>query len=85
MPAQDRIRAYQQPQPAQRLPRQAVQQRGEEGTIGWSEPRPLVAQLTLQHGELVTQGQNFRVLVPVAHREQPQHRKEIHHSQVGQS
>ena len=32
VPAQDRVRVDQQPQPTQRLPRQAVQQRCEDGT-----------------------------------------------------
>jgi hypothetical protein len=45
-----------------------VQQRCEEGAIGWGEPRPFVAQLALQHGELVAQGQDFGVFVPVAGR-----------------
>jgi hypothetical protein len=62
-----------------------VQQRCKEGTIGWGEPRSFVAQLSLQHGELVAQGQDLGVLVPVAHREQPQHREGIRHGQVGKS
>jgi hypothetical protein len=47
-----------------------MQERREERTIGWGEPHLFVAQLALQHGELVAQGQDFSVLVPVAHRDQ---------------
>jgi hypothetical protein len=41
--------------------------------------------LALQHGELVAQGQDFGVLVPVAHWEQAQHREGVRHGQVGKS
>jgi hypothetical protein len=41
--------------------------------------------LALQDGKLVAQGQDFGVLVQVAHREQPQHRERVRHSQVGES
>jgi hypothetical protein len=63
----------------------AVQQRREEGTIGWGEPYLLIAELALQHGELVAQGQDFGVLVPVAHWEQAQHREGVRYGQVGKS
>jgi hypothetical protein len=45
-----------------------VQQCREEGAITRSEPRLLFAQLALQHRDLMAQGQNFGVLVSVAHR-----------------
>jgi hypothetical protein len=39
-----------------------VRQCREEGTIGRSEPHIFVAELALQHGELVARGQDFGVL-----------------------
>jgi hypothetical protein len=45
-----------------------VQQRREEGSVARGEPGLLFAQLAFQHRELVAQGQDLGVLVPVAHR-----------------
>ncbi|MGI5175223.1 hypothetical protein ACQEVZ_02690 [Dactylosporangium sp. CA-152071] len=50
---------------------QSVQQRRQERPIARVEPHPLVAQLALQHHDLMAQGEDLSVLVPVAHREQP--------------
>jgi len=49
-----------------------VQQGGQERPVGRGEPRPVRAQLPLQDRDLVAQCQDFRVLVTVAHRQQPQ-------------
>jgi hypothetical protein len=46
-----------------------VQQRREERPVGGSERYLLAVQLSLEHHDLVTQGEDFRVLGPVAHRE----------------
>jgi len=54
VPAQHRVRAYQQPQPMQRLRPQAVQQRRQDRPVGCGEPRLLPAQLAFQHGDLMT-------------------------------
>jgi hypothetical protein len=39
---------------------------------GWVEPDPLLAELAVQHRELVAQREDLRVLVPVAAWQQPQ-------------
>jgi hypothetical protein len=54
VPAQYRVRADQQPQPAQRRPRQRHQQRGQQSSILGPQMRPLIAELSLQDRELVS-------------------------------
>ncbi len=63
-----------------------------ERTGAWSarpvaggEPRPGLAQLSLQDGEVVAQRQDLHVLVPVAYRKQPQYRERVRHTEIGQS
>ena len=68
VPAQHRIRTHQQPHPAQHLRRQPVQQRRQERSIARGEPHSAFAELTLKHRDLMAQGEDLRVLVPVAHR-----------------
>jgi hypothetical protein len=53
VPAQDRVWAYQQPQPAQRLPRHRLQQRRQQRPVGRVEPDTSVAKLPLKDAELV--------------------------------
>jgi hypothetical protein len=53
VPAQDRVRADQQPQLAQGGPRKVMQESGQPGPVGWLEPDPLPVELTLQHRELM--------------------------------
>jgi hypothetical protein len=72
VPAQHRVRPDQQPEPAKHVPREPVQQGGQERPVAREEPRPGRAHLPLQHRDLVTQRQDLHVLVPVARREQPQ-------------
>ena len=55
VPAQHRVRAHQQPQPAQHVARQPVQQRGQERPVSRVEPHPLLAQLAFQHRDLMAQ------------------------------
>jgi len=62
-----------------------VQQRREEGTVGGVEPDFLAAHLPLQHHDLMAEGEDFRVLGLVAHRQQPQHRERVRHAQVSES
>jgi hypothetical protein len=54
VPAQDRVGAYQQPQAAKRCPRKGVEQRGQQGPVGWLEGDALAAKVTLRHRELVS-------------------------------
>jgi hypothetical protein len=54
VPAQHPIRADQQPQPAQRRPRQRHEQRGQQSRLLEPQTRPLIAKLSLQDRELVS-------------------------------
>jgi hypothetical protein len=66
MPAQDGLGSDQQPQPLQRGPGEPVEQGGQQRPVGGLEPDPLVAELALQHRELVTKHEDFGVLIVVA-------------------
>lgn len=46
---------------------------------------PCWTKLPLQDHELMTQGQDLCILVPVAHRRQPQRREGVGHGQIGQT
>ena len=72
MPAQHRVRLHQQPEPAEHVPREAVQQGGQERAAASGEPWPGRAELPLQDRDLVAQDQDLGVLVQVACRQQPQ-------------
>jgi hypothetical protein len=72
VPAQYRLGAYQQPEPAENVPREPVQQDRQERPAGQREPRPGLTQLPLQDHDLVAQRQGFRLLVLVAHGKEPQ-------------
>jgi hypothetical protein len=71
VPAQHRLGPDQQPQPAEHVAREPVQQGGQERPVAGQEPRPGVTQLPLQDHDLVAQRQDLDVLVPVAHRKKP--------------
>jgi hypothetical protein len=72
VPAQDRVRPDQKPEPAEQVAREAVQQGGQERPVARGEPRSGRAQLPLQDRDLMTQSQDLHILVPVAHRQQAQ-------------
>jgi hypothetical protein len=61
-----------------------VQQRRQQRPIRRSEPHLLPTELPLQHRDLVPQGEDFDVLVAIAHRQQAEHREYVPHTQVGQ-
>jgi hypothetical protein len=46
---------------------ESVQQGGEEGPVGGGELDFLAVQLSFEDHDLVAQGEDLRVLVPVAH------------------
>jgi hypothetical protein len=71
VPAQDRVRADQQPQTAEHGARERAQQGGQQRPVGGVELDALVTELVLQHAELVAQDEDFGVLVVVAARQQP--------------
>jgi hypothetical protein len=82
VPAQHRIRAHDQPQPSQHVRRQPVQERREEGPVTRGEPHLLFAQLAFQHRDLMAQGEDLHILVPVIHREQPEHGEHVRGGQA---
>jgi hypothetical protein len=53
VPAQHRVRLDRQPEPAEHVAWEAVQQGGQERPVGGGEPRPVRAQLPPQDGDLV--------------------------------
>jgi hypothetical protein len=53
VPAQHRVRPDQQPEPAEHVAWESVQQSGQERPVGGGEPQPVRAQLPLQDGDLV--------------------------------
>ncbi|GIH45454.1 hypothetical protein [Microbispora rosea] len=86
VPAQDGIRMDEEPQPTQDLAGQRCQECGEEGSILGGESHPGVgAELPLKNGDLVAEGNDFSILVPIAHRQQPQRGKGIRDGQIGQT
>ncbi|MFB6717996.1 MULTISPECIES: hypothetical protein [unclassified Streptomyces] len=62
-----------------------MEQRRQERPVAGVEPDPLPIQMPLQDGNLMTQGQDLDILLPVAHRQQSQHREGVRHAQVRQS
>jgi hypothetical protein len=76
---------YQQPQTLQRGTRHWVQEGGQQGPVNGAELDALVAELPLQHSELVPQDKDLGVLVVVAALQQPQQRERIGDTKVGQA
>ena len=72
VPAQHRLGPDQQPEPAEHIRWEPVQQGTQERPVGQGEPRPGLTQLPLQDHYLVAQRQDLHLLVPVAHRKKPQ-------------
>lgn len=69
VPAQNRVRAHEQPQSPQRLPWQAVQLRGQQCPVRRGEVHSLLAKLTFQDRDLMPQDKDLHILVPVANRQ----------------
>ncbi|KAK1185368.1 hypothetical protein B7755_049210 [Streptomyces sp. NBS 14/10] len=57
------VRTHEQPYTPQGGQRQPVQQRRQERPIAGREPDLVLAELAFQHGDLVAQGEDLRVLV----------------------
>jgi hypothetical protein len=72
VPAQDRLRAYQQSESTKRVDREAVQQRCENRPIAGREARSGLAQLAFRDRDLVAQCQDLHLLVLVARGQQAQ-------------
>jgi hypothetical protein len=65
--------------------RQWARQGGQQGPFGGLESDALVAELALQHDDLVSQDEDLGVLVVIAAGQQPQQREHVGHAEVGQS
>jgi hypothetical protein len=85
VPAQHGLRADQQPQGAQDIAGQPVQQGGEPGPVSPGEADLLAALLPFEDRELMPQRQDLGIVAPVAHRQQPQQYEGVGHAEVGQS
>jgi hypothetical protein len=77
VPAQQRVRPDQQSQP--------VQQCSQKRPVTRAESHPFLAELALQHRDLMAQGEDLDDLVSVALRQQAQHRERVRHTQIGKS
>ena len=85
VPAEHGIRAHHQVQSLEHIPGEPVQQRRQQRPITRGEPHPVRTELPLQDRELVAQREDLRVFVPAAHRQQPQQREHVRHTEIGQS
>ncbi|MFC9219234.1 hypothetical protein ACFT8W_00110 [Streptomyces hygroscopicus] len=56
-----------------------------EHPVTRGEPHPIPAELAFQHRDLMTQREALRVLVLVAHRQQPQQGEHVRRTQIGTS
>jgi hypothetical protein len=63
----------------------SVQERGEQCSVSWSEPRSDAPELPLKHSDLVPQRQDLSVLVSVTHREQAKQGEGVGQAEAGQS
>jgi hypothetical protein len=62
-----------------------VEQGGEEGPVAGGELRLVLTELAFEHHELVAQSEDFGVLLPLAHRQQSQHRERVGHGHLHQA
>jgi hypothetical protein len=66
-------------------PWEPVQQRRQQRPVSRGGPHPVRTELPLQDRELMAQREDLCVFVPAAHRQQPQQREDVRHTEVGQS
>ncbi|MFE4250686.1 hypothetical protein ACFRU3_14500 [Streptomyces sp. NPDC056910] len=85
VPAQHRVRPNQQPQPAQGMSGQTMEQGGEERTVLGIEVRSGCTELPFKDCELVPQSEDLHVLVSIAQRQQPQRGESVRDGQIGQA
>lgn len=85
VPAENVIHPARQPQPAWHLRRQPVRQRHRECPVARAEPNLLLTESALRHRQLVAQGEDLHVRVPIAHRQQAQQGERVRPAQVGRS
>ncbi|MEU4332019.1 hypothetical protein [Nonomuraea dietziae] len=85
VPAQDGIRADEEPQPAQDLAGQRCQQGSQEDSVLGRESHPGAGTELSFENDLVTQEEYLDVLVSSAHRQQPQRGERVRDGEVGQT
>ena len=85
VPAQHCVRADEQPQPTQELPRQRHQQSSEERAVFRSERHLLPTELSFKDGDLVAQNEDLHVLLAVAHRQKPHSSESVRDGQIGEA
>ncbi|WP_214108294.1 hypothetical protein [Acrocarpospora catenulata] len=86
VPPHDGIRPDEKPKATQDIAGQRHQEGGEKNSILGREPHPGAdAELPFEDGDLVTQGENLDILVPIPHWEQPQRREGVRDSEIGQA
>jgi hypothetical protein len=83
VPAQDRVRAYQEHDVSQSVHREVAEQAGEDSAVGIGERG--LADLALQHDELVPQRQDLDVLLLLAHVQEAHEREHVGQGEVGQA
>jgi hypothetical protein len=66
VPSEYGVGAYQQLKSSHRSARWRAEQRGEEGSACRFDPHPVAVRVPLQDIELVVQGQDLDVFVPIA-------------------
>jgi hypothetical protein len=85
VPAQHGLRTDQQPDAAQHVARQPVQQRGEKRPISRGEPDLLAVQVPFGDRDLVPEREGLSVFGSVAHRQQPEQREGVGRAEVRQT
>ncbi|MCT9929920.1 hypothetical protein N5079_06765 [Planotetraspora sp. A-T 1434] len=86
VPAQDGFRTDEEPQPAQDPAGQRRQECGEKGPVFRGESHSGVgAESPFKDADLVTQGENLDILVPISQRQQPQRREGVRDGEIGQA
>ncbi|WP_406483607.1 hypothetical protein [Streptomyces sp. NBC_01615] len=83
VPPHDRVGAHRYQELAKLLHRKVVEQAGEDSAVGDRERG--LADLALQHEQLVSQGKDLDAFVPIAHRQQAQERDGVGRGEVGQA
>jgi hypothetical protein len=66
VPAQDRVGTYQEKEMAQLVPREVMEEAGEDRPVGGGEGG--LVDMALQDQQLVSECKDLDVLVPIAHR-----------------
>lgn len=85
VPAQHGLGPHRQPDPVKHVAGESVQQGGQERAVRRDEAALLTLQVPFQDHDLVPEREDLRVLGPIAHGKQSQHRQRVGHAEIGQS